>query len=48
LQVGEGLTGVHKAEMLALCSEVEHLSRQLNDMCRAGQGNSPQAQEIAR
>jgi vinculin len=48
LQVAEGLPGAHKAEILALCDEVDILSRQLGDLCRAGQGNSEHAQAIAR
>ncbi|KAJ8892180.1 hypothetical protein PR048_004760 [Dryococelus australis] len=48
LLVADGLPGVHKAEILGLCDEVDILSRQLNDMCRRGHGNTPQAQEIAR
>ncbi|CAD6240802.1 GSCOCG00008931001-RA-CDS [Cotesia congregata] len=46
--VAEGLPGIHKAEILQLCDEVENLSRQLADMCAYGQGNTPRAQEIAR
>ncbi|XP_044585120.1 vinculin isoform X10 [Cotesia glomerata] len=47
-KVAEGLPGIHKAEILQLCDEVENLSRQLADMCAYGQGNTPRAQEIAR
>uniref|UniRef100_A0A8D8X9L6 Vinculin n=1 Tax=Cacopsylla melanoneura TaxID=428564 RepID=A0A8D8X9L6_9HEMI len=47
-KVAEGLPGVQRAEILSLCDEVDRLSRQLSDLCRAGQGSSPQAQEIAR
>ncbi|XP_063234336.1 vinculin isoform X6 [Bacillus rossius redtenbacheri] len=47
-KVADGLPGVHKAEILGLCDEVDILSRQLNDLCRRGLGNTPQAQEIAR
>nr|CAD7595489.1 unnamed protein product [Timema genevievae] len=46
--VAEGLPGVHRAEILGLCDEVDILSRQLSDLCRRGHGNSPQAQDIAR
>lgn len=35
-------------DILQLCNEVESLNRQLADFCRRGQGNSPQAQEIAK
>lgn len=42
------MPGIHKAEILQLCDEVESLSRQLEDLCHRGQGSSPQAQEIAR
>ncbi|XP_014239682.1 vinculin isoform X2 [Cimex lectularius] len=47
-KVAEGLQGVHKAEMIALCEQVDRLSRQLSDLCRRGMGNSPQAQQVAR
>lgn len=47
-QVADGLPGVQRAEILNLCDEVESLSRQLSDLCRRGEGNSPQAQQIAR
>lgn len=47
-KVADGLPGVHKAEVLQLCDEVDALSRQLSDLCIAGHGDSPQAQEIAR
>jgi len=46
--VADGLPGVQRAEILNLCDEVDVLSRQLNDLCRRGEGNSPQAQQIAR
>lgn len=48
MQVAEGLPGAHKAEILGLCDEVDLLSRQLGEMCRRGQGNTEQAQAIAR
>ncbi|XP_066586873.1 vinculin isoform X3 [Prorops nasuta] len=48
VHVAEGLPGIHKAEILQLCDEVESLSRQLGDLCASGQGNSPRAQEIAK
>lgn len=46
--MAEGLQGVHKAEMIALCEQVDRLSRQLSDLCRRGMGNSPQSQQVAR
>lgn len=46
--MAEGLPGVQRAEILNLCDEVDTLSRQLSDLCRRGEGNSPQAQQIAR
>jgi len=46
--VADGLPGVQRAEILNLCDEVDALSRQLSDLCRRGEGNSPQAQQIAR
>lgn len=48
IQVAEGLPGIHKAEILQLCDEVDNLARQLSDLCARGEGNSPRAQEIAR
>ncbi|XP_015127898.1 vinculin isoform X4 [Diachasma alloeum] len=47
-KVAEGLPGIHKAEILQLCDEVDTLSHQLADLCAHGQGNTPRAQEIAR
>ncbi|XP_054274601.1 vinculin-like isoform X2 [Macrosteles quadrilineatus] len=47
-KVADGLPGVQRSEILTLCDQVDRLSRQLSDLCRRGQGNSPQAQEIAR
>uniref|UniRef100_A0A069DWV1 Vinculin n=1 Tax=Panstrongylus megistus TaxID=65343 RepID=A0A069DWV1_9HEMI len=47
-KVADGLQGVHKAEMIALCEQVDRLSRQLSDLCRRGMGNSPQSQQVAR
>ncbi|XP_076630407.1 vinculin isoform X7 [Colletes latitarsis] len=46
--VAEGLPGIHKAEILQLCDEVDNLSHQLGDLCAHGQGNTPRAQDIAR
>ncbi|XP_053977887.1 vinculin isoform X5 [Hylaeus volcanicus] len=46
--VADGLPGIHKAEILQLCDEVDNLSHQLGDLCAHGQGNTPRAQEIAR
>ncbi|XP_049847129.1 vinculin isoform X1 [Schistocerca gregaria] len=47
-KVAEGLPGVHKAEILQLCDEVDMLSHQLSDLCHQGLGNSARAQDIAR
>ncbi|XP_024870170.1 vinculin isoform X5 [Temnothorax curvispinosus] len=47
-KVAEGLPGIHKAEILQLCDEVDNLSHQLADLCAHGQGNTPRAQDIAR
>ncbi|XP_031788160.1 vinculin isoform X9 [Nasonia vitripennis] len=47
-KVAEGLPGIHKAEILQLCDEVDNLSHQLSELCARGEGNSPRAQEIAR
>lgn len=42
------MPGIHKAEILQLCDEVDNLSHQLGDLCANGQGNTPRAQDIAR
>lgn len=47
-KVAEGLPGIHKAEVLQLCDEVDDLSRQLSDLCERGLGNTPQAQQVAK
>ncbi|XP_076039734.1 vinculin isoform X11 [Oratosquilla oratoria] len=47
-KVAAGLTGPAKSEILGLCDEVDSLSQQLAEMCLRGQGDSPQAQAIAR
>lgn len=47
-KVAEGLPGIQKAEIVELCDAVDSLSRQLEDLCLQGNGNSPQAQEVAR
>uniref|UniRef100_A0A6M2DQL3 Vinculin n=1 Tax=Xenopsylla cheopis TaxID=163159 RepID=A0A6M2DQL3_XENCH len=47
-KVAEGLPGIHKAEILQLCDEVESLSHQLGALCSKGLGDSPQAQDLAR
>uniref|UniRef100_A0A0A9VYZ0 Vinculin n=1 Tax=Lygus hesperus TaxID=30085 RepID=A0A0A9VYZ0_LYGHE len=47
-RVADGLQGVHKAEMIALCEQVDRNSRQLSDLCRRGMGNTHQAQQVAR
>ncbi|XP_058791899.1 vinculin isoform X2 [Phymastichus coffea] len=47
-KVAEGLPGIHKAEILQLCDEVDNLSHQLGDLVARGEGNTPRAQEIAR
>ncbi|XP_044004487.1 vinculin isoform X5 [Aphidius gifuensis] len=47
-KVADGLPGIHKAEILQLCDEVDNLSHQLANLCGHGQGNTPRAQEIAR
>lgn len=43
-----GLTGPAQTGILALCEEVDGLSQQLSEMCRRGQGDTPQAQAVAR
>ena len=46
-KVADGLPGVQKAELLNLSDEVDTLLHQLSDLCRRGDGNSPQAQAIS-
>ncbi|XP_069941018.1 vinculin-like isoform X19 [Cherax quadricarinatus] len=47
-RVASGLTGPAQIGILALCEEVDSLSQQLSEMCRRGQGDTPQAQAVAR
>lgn len=47
-QVASGLTGPAQSGILALCEEVDSLSQQLSEMCRRGQGDTPQAENVAR
>ncbi|XP_077549327.1 vinculin isoform X6 [Haemaphysalis longicornis] len=37
-----------RAEIVQLCNEIDSLTRKLKDLCRRGQGNSPEAQQTAR
>lgn len=37
-----------RQEILQLCTAVESLCQQLDDLCRRGQGNTPQAQAVAK
>ncbi|KAK4287350.1 hypothetical protein Pmani_039578 [Petrolisthes manimaculis] len=47
-KVASALTGPAQTGILALCEEVDSLSQQLSEMCRRGQGDTPQAQNVAR
>lgn len=47
-KVADGLPGVQKSEILQLCDEVDHLSKQLANLCAQGKGDTAQGQEIAR
>ncbi|EDS39596.1 vinculin [Culex quinquefasciatus] len=47
-RVAEGLSGHQKAEVMALCDEVEQLSHDFSQMCNNGLGHTAQAQEVAR
>lgn len=47
-KVADGLPGVHKAEILQLCDEVEDLTNRLAELCAQGRGDSPEAQQLAR
>uniref|UniRef100_A0A131YF27 Vinculin n=1 Tax=Rhipicephalus appendiculatus TaxID=34631 RepID=A0A131YF27_RHIAP len=37
-----------RAEIVQLCNEIDSLTRKLKDLCRRGQGNSPEALQTAR
>ncbi|KAL7645024.1 UNVERIFIED_CONTAM: hypothetical protein RMT77_003394 [Armadillidium vulgare] len=47
-KVASCLSGPAQYEINKLCDDVDTLSQQLSEHCRRGQGNSPQAQTIAR
>uniref|UniRef100_A0A8D8GK58 Vinculin n=2 Tax=Culex pipiens TaxID=7175 RepID=A0A8D8GK58_CULPI len=47
-RVAEGLSGHQKAEVMALCDEVEQLSHDFSQMSNNGLGHTAQAQEVAR
>lgn len=47
-KVAEGCPADQRAEMIALCNEVDALNKQLGDLCRRGQGNTPQAKALGR
>ena len=38
----------HRQDLLNLCNDVEGMAKQLHDLCRRGQGNTPEAQNLAR
>lgn len=47
-RVANCCTGPQRQELLRLCDETDILTNQLSDLCRHGQGNTPQAKAIAR
>lgn len=47
-KVADSCTGPQRTELLRLCDETEILTNQLSDLIRRGQGDSPQAKNIAR
>ncbi|KAB0791460.1 hypothetical protein PPYR_03260 [Photinus pyralis] len=47
-KVADGLPGIQKTEILELCDDVDGLSRQLEQLCLQGHGDSAQAQDVAR
>ena len=47
-KVADSCTGPQRSELLRLCDETEILTNQLSDLIRRGQGESPQAKNIAR
>ena len=47
-KVAEGLPGHQKAEIHALCDEIEALANQYAKLCSSGLAHTPEAQEIAR
>lgn len=47
-KIAVGCPADQRAELIGLCNEVDALNKQLGDLCRRGQGNTPQAKAIAR
>ncbi|XP_071116143.1 vinculin-like isoform X5 [Haliotis cracherodii] len=47
-RVAQCCSGPQRQELLRLCDETEILTNQLSDLCRKGQGNTPQAKAVAR
>lgn len=47
-RIGQTCPSSQREDIYDLCNEVEMLTRQLEDLCRRGQANTPQAQELAR
>lgn len=47
-KIGQSCLPAQREDIYDLCNEVEFLSQQLEDLCRRGLANSPQAQEVSR
>ncbi|XP_046583152.1 vinculin-like [Haliotis rubra] len=47
-RVAQCCSGPQRQELLRLCDETEILTNQLSDLCRKGQGSTPQAKAVAR
>ncbi|XP_047516631.1 vinculin isoform X3 [Pieris napi] len=46
--IADNLHGREKAEIMQLCSEVQHLSDKLSDLCMRGRGDSDEARAVTR
>ncbi|XP_070565654.1 vinculin-like isoform X37 [Ptychodera flava] len=47
-KVAEGCVGRERERLHKLCDDCEVLTNQLDELCRQGKGNTPQAQAVAR
>lgn len=47
-RIGQSCPPSQREDIYDLCNDVEQLHRQLDDLCRRGMANTPQAQEISR
>lgn len=47
-RIGQSCPPSQREDIYDLCNDVEQLHRQLDDLCRRGMANTPQAQEVSR